>query len=235
MRAVILAGGKGTRLQPYSSVFPKPLMPIGEIPILEIVLRQLKHAGVTTATLTVGHLAALIESYFGQGEKLGVDIEYSREEQPLGTAGPLGLLDGIQEDFLVMNGDLLTTVDYADLMQQHLARRAAVTVAVYDKRVDLSLGVLEIEDDKIVAYREKPSFTYPVSMGIYAFSPAVQSYIPRNQPLDLPDLIMMLVNAGENVVIYRFDGIWLDIGRREDYENAVETFEQHKAEFLREA
>jgi len=233
VQSIILAGGKGTRLRPYTSVLPKPLMPVGDYPILEIVLRQLKADGVTHTTLTVGHLASLIESYFGQGEKLGMDITYSREDHPLGTAGPLGLIEPPKEDFLVMNGDLLTTFPFGEFAEQHKQSGAMCTVGVYRKTVKMSLGVLDLEGDKIVGYREKPELVFPVSMGIYMFSPDVLQYIPKNQYLDLPDLILKLIAEEAAVNTYIFEGIWLDIGRKTDYEEATEVFEAHKSEFLR--
>lgn len=233
MEAVILAGGKGTRLLPYTSVLPKPLMPVGDMPILEIVLRQLKACGINKITLTVGHLAALIESYFGKGERLGIEIVYSREEKPLGTAGPLGLIDPPKTDFLVMNGDLLTTFPFDVFAEQHKASGALGTVGVYRKKVQMSLGVLDLDGDKIVGYREKPTLDFPVSMGIYMFSPKVLECIPSNEYLDLPNLIMNLINADAAVKTFFFEGIWLDIGRKEDYENAFETFEANRSEFLR--
>lgn len=233
MQAIILAGGKGTRLRPYTSVLPKPLMPVGELPILEIVLRQLKADGVTHTTLTVGHLASLIESYFGHGEKLGMDISYSREDQPLGTAGPLGLIDRPKDDFLVMNGDLLTTFPFGEFAERHRQSGAICTVGVYRKTVKMSLGVLDLDGDQIVGYREKPELVFPVSMGIYMFSPEVLKHIPRNKYLDLPDLILKLIAEKEDVGTYIFDGIWLDIGRKTDYEEASEVFEEHKNAFLR--
>lgn len=233
MEAVILAGGRGTRLQPYTSVLPKPLMPVGDMPILEIVLRQLKTCGVRKITLAVGHLAALIESYFGNGERLGIEIIYSREEKPLGTAGPLGLIDPPQDDFLVMNGDLLTTFPFDHFAKQHGSSAATCTVGVYRKRLQMSLGVLDLEGDKIVGYREKPTLEFAVSMGIYMFSAKVFEYIPANEYLDLPNLIMDLIGKKEPVSTFIFDGIWLDIGRKEDYESAYETFEENRSEFLR--
>lgn len=233
MKAVILAGGKGTRLRPYTSVFPKPLMPVGDLPILEIVLRQLKADGIENITLTVGHLAALIESFFADGNRLGLQVSYSREDKPLGTAGPLGLIPTPEEDFLVMNGDLLTTFPFGEFVEHHKKSGAICTVGVYRKTVKMSLGVLDLDGDKITGYREKPELVFPVSMGIYMFSPEVLKFIPRNEYLDLPDLIIKLIEAKENVGTYIFDGIWLDIGRKEDYEDAHEMFEEHKSEFLR--
>lgn len=233
MQAVILAGGKGTRLAPYTMVFPKPLMPIGDMPILEIVIRQLKKHGFTKIVLAVGHLAGLIEAYFGDGSKWDVDITYSREDEPLGTAGPIALLNNLDENFLVMNGDLLTNIDYSDLMLNHVEKGALSTVSIYTKEVPINLGVLELnKDGKIVNYIEKPTLKYKVSMGIYAFNKNILNYIDRGRYLDLPDLIKTLIQKDENVSGYMFEGYWMDIGRHEDYSKVLEEFESMKDELL---
>jgi len=211
MQAIILAGGKGTRLAPYTTVFPKPLMPIGDMPILEIVIRQLKKHGFTKIVLAVGHLAGLIEAYFGS--KWGVEITYSREDEPLGTAGPLALIDDLDEIFLVMNGDLLTNIDYKD--------------------VPISLGVLELDGEgNITDYVEKPTLKYKVSMGIYIFNKNILNYIGRGKYLDFPDLIKTLIQNGENVSGYMFEGYWMDIGRHEDYAKVLDEFESVKDKLL---
>ena len=233
MQAVILAGGKGTRLAPYTTVFPKPLMPIGEMPILEIVIRQLKKHGFTKIVLAVGHLAGLIEAYFGDGSKWGVEITYSREDEPLGTAGPLALIDDLAENFLVMNGDLLTNIDYSGLMSYHLENGALSTISMYTKDVPISLGVLELDDEgKIVDYIEKPTLKYKVSMGIYIFNNRILNYVERGKYLDFPDLIKNLIKKGENIRGYLFEGYWMDIGRHEDYSRVLEEFESMKNELL---
>ena len=233
MQAIILAGGKGTRLRPYTSVLPKPLMPVGELPILEIVLRQLKADGVTHTTLTVGHLASLIESYFGHGEKLGMDISYSREDQPLGTAGPLGLIEPPEDDFLVMNGGFVDHVPVWRICRASPKFRGHVHGGGLPEDRENVPRCAGPEGDQIVGYREKPELVFPVSMGIYMFSPEVLKHIPWNQYLDLPDLILKLIAEKEDVGTYIFDGIWLDIGRKTDYEEASEVFEEHKSAFLR--
>ncbi|WP_048063605.1 nucleotidyltransferase family protein [Methanococcoides burtonii] len=233
MQAVILAGGKGTRLAPYTTVLPKPLMPIGDMPILEIVIRQLKKNGFTDIVLAVGHLAGLIEAYFGDGSKWGVNITYSIEDEPLGTAGPLSLIDDLDENFLVMNGDLLTNVNYSDLMRFHLENDALSTVSVYTKDVPISLGVLELDDNgKITDYIEKPTLKYKVSMGIYVFNRKILEHIKKGEYLDFPDLIKNLISLNENVSGYMFEGYWMDIGRYEDYSKVLEEFESMKDELL---
>ena len=233
VRAILLAGGRGTRLAPYTTVLPKPLMPVGEMPILEILLRQLRRAGVRNVTLSVGYLASLLEAYFGNGERFGLAIEYSLEEKPLGTAGPLALLDGIDDTFLVMNGDLLTTLDVRDIVREHRGRGAIATLGLFPKEVEIDLGVIETDSDgRIVDYIEKPTLSYEVSVGMYAMQPEVLKYVPRGEHLDLPDLIRRLTAEGRLVVGHRFTGYWLDIGRHEDYAAAVELLERERATFL---
>lgn len=233
MRAVILAGGKGTRLAPYTTVLPKPLMPIGEMPILEIVIRQLEKHGFNDLTLAVGYLAELLMAYCGDGSKFNVKLNYSHEEQPLGTAGPISLVPDLNDTFLVMNGDLLTTINYSELLKYHKERGAIATVACYQRDVKIDLGVIEMDFDNWVAnYIEKPTYHYSVSMGIYMFEPEVLHYIPKNQRLDLPELVIKLMNAGEKVNVYKFEGYWLDIGRHDDYEKAIEEFSFRRNDFL---
>ncbi len=233
MKAVILAGGKGTRLAPYTTVLPKPLMPIGDMPILEIVLRQLAHHGFDEVVLAVGYLAELLMAYCGDGSKFGLKIQYSREEQPLGTAGPLGLISGLTETFLVMNGDLLTTLDYQALYRYHRQRGAIATLAARQREVKIDLGVIEVDDQHwLQNYIEKPSIRYLVSTGVYIFEPQVLDFIVPHQRLDLPDLVLRLRENGQRVNVYPFDGYWLDIGRHEDYEIAMDEFARRRAEFL---
>ncbi|MBI4954895.1 MAG: NTP transferase domain-containing protein [Myxococcales bacterium] len=222
MRAVILAGGKGRRLKPYTAVFPKPLMPLGDRPILEIVVGQLREAGFDDLTFAVGHLAGLIQAYFGDGSRFGVRIEYSLEDEPLGTAGPLSLIRPPTDDFLVMNGDLLTDLDFRQFLAAHRSSGAVATLAVYRKSVDITLGVLDLDaQDRVVGYTEKPTLHYLVSSGIYCFKPAILSRLPRGTRRDLPELVLELIAAGEPVHGHRFGGYWLDIGRPEDYEVAL--------------
>jgi len=235
VRAVILAGGKGTRLAPYTVAFPKPLMPLGDVPILEIVVRQLAHYGFDRITMAVGHLAELIEAFFGDGSKFGLAIDYSREDRPLGTAGPLKRIADLPERFLVMNGDLLTDLNYADLMHRHAEQENDATIGVYEKQVKIDLGVLERDGDgRIVDYREKPTLGYDVSMGVYVFSRGVLEIVPDDY-FDFPDLVLALIRKGRPIRGYPFGGLWLDIGRAEDYAAAIETFERERARFLPEA
>ncbi len=227
MRAVILAGGEGRRLRPYTTVLPKPLMPVGNTPILETVVRQLKRDGFGRLTIAVGYLAQLIEAYFNDGSRFGIAIDYSFEDRPLGTVGPLTLIDRPDDDFLVMNGDILTDLSYADFMAAHKARGAIASICVYQKDVLISLGILDLnENDEVIGYTEKPTHHYIASTGIYCFNPAVIDHIPKGQRFDLPDLVLKLMAEGQKVWAYRFDGKWLDIGRPEDYEIAADEFEK---------
>ncbi|HEY3316900.1 MAG TPA: sugar phosphate nucleotidyltransferase [Coriobacteriia bacterium] len=233
-KAVILAGGKGTRLAPFTTVFPKPLMPLGETPILEIVLRQLVRAGFTDVTLAVGYLASLIESYFGEGERYGLRLTYSREDEPLGTAGPLANIGGLTEPFLVMNGDVLSTLDYGAFLDAHVASAAEASIATHRRENKVDFGVVETDGERVVDYVEKPSHSYLVSMGVYAFSPSVLARIEKGRPLDFPELVLRLLGQGAFVRSVPFDGYWLDIGRHDDFARAQEEFAARRAEFLGE-
>ena len=235
MKAVVLAGGKGTRLAPYTKILPKPLMPIGDMPILEVLLRQMKMAGVDEVILTVGHLSELLRAFFQDGHQLGLRITYSYEESPLGTAGPLALINGLDHTFLVTNGDVLTTMRMCDLIKFHHEQNAAATIAVHCRHVQIDLGIVQWNGDaRINGYIEKPAYDYSVSMGIYVFEPRVLPYIPCGQYLDFPDLVHTLIAASEKVVGYRFDGYWQDLGRLDDYENAAQDFDRMRPLFLPE-
>ncbi|UCF63591.1 MAG: NTP transferase domain-containing protein [bacterium] len=233
MQAIILAGGKGTRLKPYTTILPKPLMPIEEYPILEIIIKQLNHFGVKEITLAVGHLKELIQAFFNDGKRWNVKIKYSMEEKPLGTAAPLKLLENLEDNFLVMNGDVLTNLNFRDFFDYHLKNKAYCTIATYRKPVNIDLGVIKTDDKNILYdYIEKPTLDYQVSMGVYAFKKEVLEYIPTNEYLDFPSLIHLLLKDQKKVAGYPFRGHWLDIGRPEDYSMAIEVYEKHKSVFL---
>jgi NDP-mannose synthase len=233
MKAVVLAGGKGTRLAPYTKVLPKPLMPIGDMPILEILLRQMRRAEIEDVYLTVGHLAGLLQAFFQDGSRLGLRIQYSFEEKPLGTAGPLSMIEGLDDTFLVANGDVLTNLDIPSLVNYHLQRGAAATIATHSRKVKIDLGVIKFNDsNQVVGYIEKPTYEFHVSMGIYIFEPRVLKYIEPNMYLDFPDLVLRLLDAGELVVGYPFDGYWQDLGRADDYEQAVQEFDSIRKQIL---
>jgi NDP-sugar pyrophosphorylase family protein len=235
MKAVVLAGGKGTRLAPYTKILPKPLMPIGDMPILEVLLRQMKTAGIDKVIFTVGHLSELLRAFFQDGHQWGLQIDYSYESCPLGTAGPLALIDGLTEPFLVTNGDVLTSMRLRDLLNFHREQGAAASIAVHHRRVKIDLGVIQWDGaPQINGYIEKPTYDYCVSMGIYVFEPRVLSYIPRGEYLDFPDLVKKLIAAGEKVVGYQYEGYWQDLGRPDDYEAAAQDFEKMRLEFLPE-
>jgi NDP-mannose synthase len=235
MKAVILAGGKGTRLAPYTKVLPKPLLPIGDMPILEILLRQLKRAGVEEAVLTVGHMAQLLRLFFQDGESLGMKISYSYEDTPLGTAGPLAQVDGLTESFIVANGDVLTTLNFKDMVQAHRESGAIATIATHKRSAQIDLGVIEFKDDCVIGnYIEKPTRDYYVSMGIYIFDPRAIQYIPRKSYYDFPDLVIKMLQSGEKICGYKYDGYWQDLGRHDDYEQAIDEFDKLRHEILGE-
>jgi NDP-mannose synthase len=236
-RAVILAGGKGTRLAPYTTVLPKPLLPIGEAPILDVVIRQLAGYGFRDVTLAVGYLAHLIEAVLQDGSRHGVSLTYHREDEPLGTVGPLASIDDLDATFLMMNGDVLTTLDYGELYAAHLRSGNLLTVATHVRTVRSDYGVLELDGDngstrRVVGFREKPAIDHDVSMGVYIADGRVRDYIPVGQAFDLPDLVWRLLEEGERVGSYAYDGFWLDIGRHEDYAEAVTQYEELKDSFV---
>jgi NDP-sugar pyrophosphorylase family protein len=228
MKIVILAGGKGKRLYPYTVVLPKPLMPLGDFPIIEILIRQLKNHNLTDITLAIGHLGNLIQAFLGNGEQYGVNINYSTEDSPLGTVGPLAFIKNLDSTFLVLNGDLLTTFNFSKFIQFHQENKSIATIAVQDRKVNIDYGVVEFENKYLHNYIEKPTLLYSVSMGIYLFEPEVLSFLPAGQKLDFPELMKILLKEGKKVGIYYTDEYWLDIGRPEDYQKAVEEFEQIK-------
>lgn len=233
MKAVILAGGKGTRLSPYTKVLPKPLMPIGDMPILEVILRQIKLAGIDDVVLTVGHLSELLRTFFQDGSRLGLNISYNYEDSPLGTAGPIAFVPDLEDTFLVMNGDVLSTLPLKELIQFHKTNNAIATIATHHRRVKVDLGVIQWDGDaRVTGYIEKPTYDYSVSMGIYVFEPRVLTYIPKGEYYDFPDLVKKLIGVGEKVVGYRFDGYWQDLGRPDDYESAAQDFDQMRSQFL---
>jgi len=236
-RAVILAGGRGTRLAPYTSVLPKPLMPIGDRAILEIVVEQLGQQGFHDVVLSVGHLSHLIRAVFDHGGPARASngsrptrISYVHEEVPLGTAGSLRLVGGLDRTFLVMNGDLLTTLDYADLIRRHRESENVLTIATKRRGIKVDYGVLHTEDAsgelaRVTRYQEKPEYVSTVSMGVYAVEPRALDFIPPDRAFDFPDLVHALLDAGEAVAAYPYDGLWFDIGRRDDYERAILAWE----------
>jgi len=227
-RAVVLAGGRGTRLAPYTSVLPKPLMPIDDRAILEIVVEQLEAHGVRDIVFCVGYLSHLIRTVFDNRANGHVNISYVHEQEALGTAGPLRLVDGLNETFIVMNGDVLTTLDYRDLVRHHREAGNAVTIATRERTIKLDYGVLQVENEntpnRIVSFDEKPEVRSTVSMGVYVVEPWVLDYVPPGQHHDVPELMQTLLIQGVSVGAYAFDGPWFDIGREDDYAGAVEAW-----------
>lgn len=223
-RAVILAGGKGTRLRPYTIALPKPLMPIGEYPILEVIIRQLRSHGFEHITLAVNHQADLFRAFFGDGGKWGIKIDYSLESKPLSTMGPLKLIDDLPDNFLVMNGDILTDIDYGQFLQAHTAKNSLFTIsaAARDQRIDY--GVLKVAGQALVGFEEKPSIPFLVSMGVYALSRSTLDFIPRDQAFGFDDMVLGFLERGDDVAVAPHHGYWLDIGRPDDYERAIDDW-----------
>ncbi|MFD5813292.1 sugar phosphate nucleotidyltransferase [Streptomyces sp. NPDC127038] len=237
MHAVILAGGKGVRLRPYTTALPKPLVPIGDQhAILEIVLRQLASCGFTSCTIAIGHLGEIIRAYVGDGSQWGLAVDYSTEENPLGTIGPLlTMLDRLPESFLVMNGDVLTDLDFGDVLHQHRRAEAPLTIATYAREVRIDFGVLTTDDRKVVAFTEKPSVDYRVSMGVYGLSRSTLLDYTPGLPLGFDELVLDLLSRGDEPHAYAFDGYWLDIGRPDDYDRANAEFTTRKSLLLKGA
>jgi NDP-sugar pyrophosphorylase family protein len=236
MKAIVLAGGKGTRLRPYTAILPKPLMPIGDHTIVEILLHQLARAGVTDVTLCTGHQGALIEAVIGEGARYGLRIAHRREEVPLGTVGPLRTIaDELPERFLVMNGDILCDLDFAELYRAGEASGAPLAVAICERTSKIDLGVLDLgAEGRVVGFREKPSFTFWVSMGVYSMSRDVLRFIPEGRPFGFDDLMHALLAAGEQIATFPFRGHWLDIGRNDDFAEAQDEFEKNRRRYLPE-
>jgi NDP-mannose synthase len=233
-RCVILAGGRGTRLAPYTSVLPKPLMPIGERSILELVIGQLSSFGISQITLAVGYLAHLIQAVLDHVDHPGVEVTYVREGEPLGTAAPLRLIGDLDDTFIAMNGDVLTDLDYGALIRQHKSAESALTIATKQRVVKIDYGVLDVaelaEYPHLTGFTEKPQIHYTVSMGVYVLEPEVLAYIPPVGPFDVPDLVRRLLDDDQRVGAYRHDGLWFDIGRPDDYIEANSMWLQRAAE-----
>jgi NDP-sugar pyrophosphorylase family protein len=225
MRAVILAGGKGTRLAPYTVNFPKPLMPVGDVPVIEVLIQGLIDYRITDITLTIGHLAELMKSYFDQRSSLTsqINLDFVEESEPTGTAGSLAQVQGLDATFLAMNGDLLTDIDFDELLTFHRQQGGILTIAAHERRTKIDLGVIELDaGHNVIDYVEKPELTHRVSMGIYVYEPRVLEYIEPGKYLDFPDLVLRLIGSGEKVSAFVTDCMWLDIGRPDDYARAQE-------------
>jgi len=233
VKAVILAGGKGTRLRPYTVGFPKPLVPVGDTPVLDILLQQLSRAGFNDVTVSTGHLAELIRAYCGDGSKWELALDYTLEETPLHTAGALKLVQTDATEYLVMNGDVLTTLDYAALMDEHRASGAQATAVTTTRDFPVEFGVVRTDESgSLVGWDEKPSHTHEVSMGIYVVSSSAVELIADGEALGMPDLLMRIIEHGGRVATHHTDEYWLDIGRVGDYEQAQTDFEAERHRFL---
>jgi len=237
-KAVILAGGKGSRLAPYTTVLPKPLLPVGDCAILDVVVRQLRNDGFDDLTFAVGYLAHLIRAVFSDGSGHDVSIAYHEEKVPLGTAGALATVEGLDETFLAMNGDVLTALDYGELYRTHQASGNLLTIATHRRVVSTDYGVIHVngstgETSQVTGYEEKPEIPYVVSMGVYVAEPEILSFIPEGEHFDVPELVVSLLEAGKPVGSYLYEGFWLDIGRHDDYELAIAEYEQRKDELFR--
>jgi NDP-sugar pyrophosphorylase family protein len=235
-RAVILAGGKGTRLRPYTVVLPKPLMPLGDYPILEVIVRQLVHFQFDRITMAVNHQANLIKAFFGNGEQWGVHIDYSLEAEPLSTIAPLKLISDLPQNFLLLNGDVLTDLDMAALLQSHIDNQRTFTIAAFERSHVVDYGVLHVDQHgALTAFTEKPVVKYLVSMGIYAVNRDALAEAPPGQKYGFDDLMRDMLAAGRPVYVAKHPGYWLDIGRPDDYMQAIEEFEQYKSRLLQHA
>jgi NDP-sugar pyrophosphorylase family protein len=234
LRTIILAGGKGVRLHPFTVNFPKPMVPLGDTPIIEVLINRLVRYGITDITLALGHLAELIKAYFTTHQKLTqrIKLRYVMETKPSGTSGALSLVSGLSDTFLVMNGDLLTDMNFHDLVDFHRKQKAVLTIATHRRTVKVDLGVLEYDKEcRITNYREKPEYHFQISTGVYVYEPAVLKHIEKDKYLDFPTLVLRLIERGERVCAYPVDCLWLDIGRPDDYARAQELFAEKRDNF----
>jgi len=228
-RAILLAGGKGTRLYPYTLTMPKPLVPVGEYPIIEIIIRQLAKAGFDHITITVNHMADMIRAFCGDGSKWGITIDYSLETKPLSTMGPLKLIHDLPEDFLVMNGDVMTDLDFAELYNDHVQQGNIFTISAYERDHKVDYGVLVPgPDGKLVDFQEKPTLHYHVSMGVYMMNRKCLDVIPEDTFYGFDHLMLELISRHTPATVRPFKGYWMDIGRPDDYQQAIKDFEEGK-------
>ena len=228
-----MAGGRGTRLAPYTTVLPKPLMPLADRPIIDVILRQLVRAGIDSVAVSVGHLGTLIESWVRNEPDYGVPIDFVYEDEPLGTAGSLKTIEGLDEPFLAMNGDILTTLAFDELARAHRDSGAIATMAVKDRGVPVEYGVVHLgEGNNVARLEEKPTLRYTVSIGAYAFDPAILDHIAPGERVDFPDLLMRAVDSGQTVGAHVFDGYWRDIGNHDDYDAAISEFAENPGMFI---
>lgn len=232
-QVVILAGGQGSRLRPYTTVLPKPLLPLGELPILEIIIRQLKAYGLKNILISIGYLGELIEAYCGNGGKWGVQIRYVHEDKPLGTAGALKLASHVEENFLVLNGDVFTDMDFAAFLKWHTRQKAIASITIKERIIKNDFGVIEVgADHELKDYHEKPEQKSFLSIGVNALNIRAKSFIASNERIGMPDLMLRLKSKKERVCCYEIKDTWLDLGRFEDLERAQELFSRNKKKFI---
>ncbi len=231
-RAVVLAGGKGSRLRPYTVVLPKPLMPIGEYPILEVILRQLASQGFDRVTLAVNYQAEIVRAFCGDGSRWGISIDYSLETVPLSTIAPLCLISDLPENFLLMNGDVLTDLSMQKLYEEHVSQKRQFTIAASERTNIVDYGVLHAREDQLIGFEEKPKFQYLVSMGVYILNRSVLDRVPVGQKYGFDDLMLDMLANKESVHVERHSGYWLDIGRVDDYMRAVDEFDDRRKQLL---
>ena len=232
-RVIILAGGVGTRLKPYTIALPKPLVPVGDYPIMEIIIRQLAHYGFDKITLTVGHLGDIIKAYFGDGRKWNIKIDYSLEEKPMNTMGPLTLINDLPENFLVMNGDVLTNLNFDHFFNYHIQQNNLFSISGYKRNIHSEFGVLEVNKKNYLdGFSEKPIINYVVSMGVYMVNKSILNYIPQNEAFGFDQLMLRLIEKNKPASVKMFNGYWQDIGRPNDYEIAIRDFKNNPSFFL---
>ena len=228
MKTIILAGGRGARLQPYTLVVPKPLVPVGDKPVIELIIKRLRKFGIDEFIITTGYLGDLIKAVCGDGSRWGVHIDYSDEYEPLGTIGPLNLIkDQLTETFIVVNGDTVTDIDIKELMTFHFANKGIATIAATKRVTEIALGVLEVDqNDSVTTFREKPKHEYLASMGLYVFEPEILDYIPEHGSFGFDDLMYAFQASEAPVYVYPHTGFWLDIGILSDLERAQEKSDE---------
>lgn len=233
MKAVIQAGGKGTRLRPHTLVLPKPLMPVGDLPVIEMLLKWLRRNGIKKVCITIGYLGHLIRAVCGDGSQWDIEVVYSKEPEPLGTVGPLRLIRGqLHETFLMLNGDLITDLELGAFIGFHRQHGGLVTVAATKKKIKVDLGVIESNSARITAFREKPTMELYASMGIYCIEPSILDLIPKNIPFGFDDLMSQMLERDLPIYMYEHDGVWMDIGREEDFMRAQEVFRKNHNSIL---
>ncbi len=234
MQAVLMAGGRGTRLRPYTAVLPKPLVPVGESSIIEIVLLQLKHYGFEEIVVSVGYKAELIMAVVGDGSRFGLKVRYQHEDKPLGTVGALAQIPDLDDNFLVMNGDICTDLDFKEIYDAHRRSGAQATIGTYRRTEKIELGVIELDEQKacITGFEEKPVYEFHVAMGVNAFNRAVVDQIPKGECFGFDRLVLKLLEQKIPVRSYRFEGRWLDIGRPDDYDRMCLLFQEEPGAFL---